>query len=187
MSNYLQIHRHLKTIIEKSGKKSYTFIVGKINPAKLSNFSEVDVYVLIACPEQALVDSKEYEKPIVTPYEVELALNKNRQWGDPYVIDYRELLTGNKHYMDFCPNDSFDMSLITGAIRTSELSTSSNAKNSVATQNGDSSLLLYHPNSAARYFSERSWRGLEQKLGESEPSVVKPGRDGIPTSYSEIN
>lgn len=186
MSEYLQIHRHLKTIIEKSGKKSYTFVVGKINPAKLANFAEVDVYCLIACPEQSLVDSKEYEKPIVTPYDIELALNKNRQWGEQYIIDYRELLEGSKGYVSFCPNDSFDMSLITGAIRTTENGDCTDTDQTIATQNNENALLLYHPNSAARHFSERSWQGLEQKLGETAPSAVKPGRDGIPMSYSEM-
>lgn len=29
--------------------------MGKINPAKLSNFTEVDLYVMVACPETSLV------------------------------------------------------------------------------------------------------------------------------------
>ena len=32
--------------------------MGKLNPAKLANFMEIDVYVLIAAPEESLVDSK---------------------------------------------------------------------------------------------------------------------------------
>ena len=36
----------------------YTIAVGKLNPAKLANFMEVDIYVLVACPECSLHDFK---------------------------------------------------------------------------------------------------------------------------------
>ena len=36
----------------------YTFAMGKLNPAKMANFMEVDVYVLVACPENSLVESQ---------------------------------------------------------------------------------------------------------------------------------
>lgn len=32
--------------------------MGKLNVAKMANFMEVDVYVLVACPECSLVDSQ---------------------------------------------------------------------------------------------------------------------------------
>lgn len=32
--------------------------VGKLNPAKLANFMEVECFVLVACPENTLIDSK---------------------------------------------------------------------------------------------------------------------------------
>lgn len=36
----------------------YTIAIGKINPAKMANFMEVDVFVLVACPENSLLDSQ---------------------------------------------------------------------------------------------------------------------------------
>ena len=33
----------------------YTFVVGKINPAKLSNFAEIECFVMVACPEHSLL------------------------------------------------------------------------------------------------------------------------------------
>lgn len=62
------------------GKKSYTIVVGKLNTAKLANFMEVDIFVLVGCPENTLVDSTQYYKPIITPYEMELACNTQRYW-----------------------------------------------------------------------------------------------------------
>ena len=32
--------------------------MGKLNVAKMANFMEVDVYVLVACPESSIVDSQ---------------------------------------------------------------------------------------------------------------------------------
>jgi len=88
---------HLKKLIAAAGKKSYTFVMGKLNVAKMANFMEIDCYVLVACPENSLIDSKvrnfyhyyvgavtltsiainqEFYRPIVTPFELEIALSK---------------------------------------------------------------------------------------------------------------
>ena len=68
---------------------------GKINPAKLLNFPEIDVFVLVACPENSLLDSKILFKPVVTPYELELALVEGREWTGKYSADFRDLLNYN--------------------------------------------------------------------------------------------
>jgi diphthamide biosynthesis protein 2 len=54
----MQVIEHLKQIIRKAGKKFYFFSVGKLNVAKLANFPEIDVFVLVACPENSLIDGK---------------------------------------------------------------------------------------------------------------------------------
>ncbi len=74
--SYLPLLKYLRTLLtgKKSGRKVYTISVGKLNPAKLANFQEIDVFVLVACPENTLVDSKEFFRPIVTPFEMELAV-----------------------------------------------------------------------------------------------------------------
>ena len=88
--------------------------MGKLNVAKMANFMEVDVYVVITCPECSLVDSQvaivcsiyhkhsslpnvecytfllywfnvddsdlitlqDFYKPVVTPFEMELACSR---------------------------------------------------------------------------------------------------------------
>ena len=40
---------------------------------KIANFLEIDIFVLVACPENSLLESQEFFKPVVTPYEMELA------------------------------------------------------------------------------------------------------------------
>ena len=94
VSNYLEMFNRLKMLLKKAGKKVYSFIVGKINVAKLANFLEIDIFVMIACPENTLLDSSEFYKPVVTPYEMELACNSQREWTGDYVTDFSQLLEG---------------------------------------------------------------------------------------------
>ncbi len=68
--------------------------VGKLNVAKLANFAEIDIFVLVACPENSLIDSSEFYRPMVTPFELEVACNEAREWSGDYYTDFRELLPG---------------------------------------------------------------------------------------------
>lgn len=94
VADYLTIIQQLKETIHRAGKKSYMFAMGKLNVPKLANFLEIDVFVLVACPENSLLDSSDFYKPLVTPFEMEVACNRNREWSEDYVTDFRHLLPG---------------------------------------------------------------------------------------------
>ena len=50
----------------------------------------MDAFVLVACPENSLgLDSREYLKPVVTPFELDLALNKDREWSGGFVANFQ--------------------------------------------------------------------------------------------------
>lgn len=51
--------------------------------------------MLVACPENSLLDSKEFYKPVVTPFDLELAADPTRSIGLGYVTDFTQLLSGN--------------------------------------------------------------------------------------------
>jgi diphthamide biosynthesis protein 2 len=72
----MEIIEYLKQIIQNAGKNYYLLSVGKLSVAKLANFLEIDIFVTVACPENTLVDSSEYYKPIVTPFELQIALDR---------------------------------------------------------------------------------------------------------------
>ena len=76
IERYLELIEYMKQIITRAGKKYYTIVVGKLNIAKLANFSEIDIFVLVAGPENSLIDGRDYYQPIVTPFELEIALVK---------------------------------------------------------------------------------------------------------------
>ncbi|KAK2746413.1 Diphthamide biosynthesis protein 2 [Onygenales sp. PD_40] len=98
VKNYLHIVEHVKAQIAAAGKKSYMFVVGKLNAAKVANFSEIGGWVVIGCWESSLVDSKDFWKPVITPYELELALKRDedRVWTGEWRSDYQTILDSEK-------------------------------------------------------------------------------------------
>ncbi|QDS72089.1 hypothetical protein FKW77_003325 [Venturia effusa] len=94
VKNYLQILEHVKKQIAAAGKKSYTFVVGKINAAKIANFSEIGGWIVIGCWESSLVESKEFYRPLITPFELELALQDDgeRVWTGEWEADFEGTL-----------------------------------------------------------------------------------------------
>ena len=94
VKNYIHIVEHVKSQILAAGKKSYTFVVGKINAAKMANFSEIGAWVVICCWESSLVESKDFWKPVVTPFELELALKRDEEriWTGKWSSDFQEVL-----------------------------------------------------------------------------------------------
>lgn len=84
VSNYLASIDNIRKQIAAAGKKSYTVVVGKLNPAKLANFAEVDGWVVIGCWESSLVeDDAGFYRPVITPFELDAALagDDKRVWG----------------------------------------------------------------------------------------------------------
>lgn len=84
VSNYMTSIDLLRKKIAAAGKKSYTIVVGKLNPAKLANFAEVEGWVVVGCWESGLIeDDAGYWRPVITPFEMEVALlsEGERTWG----------------------------------------------------------------------------------------------------------
>lgn len=94
VKNYMTALQHCQELIAAAGKKSYTFVVGKLNAAKIANFSEVEGWVVIGCWESSLIESSDFYRPIVTPFELEMAMtdDKERVWGGEWVSDFGALL-----------------------------------------------------------------------------------------------
>jgi diphthamide biosynthesis protein 2 len=94
VKNYLHIVEHVKEQIAAAGKKSYMFVVGKLNAAKVANFSEIGGWVVIGCWESSLVDSRDFWKPVITPFELEVALKSDaeRVWTGSWHSNFQAIL-----------------------------------------------------------------------------------------------
>ena len=91
--NYLATVDSIKAQIAAAGKKSYTFVVGKVNAAKIANFSEIGGWVVVGCWESSLIESAEFYRPIITPFELGLCLmsDETRVWSGDWRGDFESL------------------------------------------------------------------------------------------------
>jgi diphthamide biosynthesis protein 2 len=93
VKNYLSAITKIQAQIAAAGKKSYTFVVGKVNAAKVANFSEIGGWVVVGCWESSLIESTEFYKPIITPFELGLALtsDEERVWSGEWNGDFNSI------------------------------------------------------------------------------------------------
>lgn len=107
VSGYLPLLRQLRQTVAKHRRKCYTVAVGKLRPEKLANLTEVQAWVLVACPENSLLDgldAKEYPVPVITPFELQIALASADEdavgpapkWDGSYVTDFAALLASSQ-------------------------------------------------------------------------------------------
>jgi 2-(3-amino-3-carboxypropyl)histidine synthase len=80
-----ELAKALKKMIHKEGKEAYLILLDEIKPSSLMPFRDLDAFIVTACPRIAIDDSKMYQKPLLTPSELEIALGK-REWKD-YEMD----------------------------------------------------------------------------------------------------
>ena len=77
--------KDIKKQIEDAGMEAYIILADNINPDILLPYMELNAFVVTACPRIAIDDSQMYKKPLLTPKELEIVLNK-REW-EKYQLD----------------------------------------------------------------------------------------------------
>ncbi|KAJ7485139.1 putative diphthamide synthesis protein-domain-containing protein [Mycena galericulata] len=194
VASYLPLIKHLRALLARSHKKSYTISVGKLNPSKLANFMEIECFVLVACPENSLVEARDFLRPIITPYELEVALQAKQSWTGRYVLDFGKLLEAAPNSQSDADSDDPDQpvfSLITGKYRHAKRfgapekgKETAEPSSSVILRNQDTAVALAD-SAAAQFLQARSFRGLEARVGEDAPSVLEQGRSGIARGYTD--
>jgi len=83
--NRMELAQSLKDIIQREGKQAFIILMNQITPELLVPYRDIDAYVITACPRIAIDDANIYDKSILTPDELLIALDK-RKW-DEYVMD----------------------------------------------------------------------------------------------------
>lgn len=78
----------LKSLLEKHNKAHFVVLMSEIKPAKLKAFGDaVDCWVQVACPRLSIDWSGAFDKPLLTPYELNVALEEI-QWQPIYPMDF---------------------------------------------------------------------------------------------------
>jgi diphthamide biosynthesis protein 2 len=194
VSKYLDMIDHLKDIITKAGKRYYMFVVGKLNVPKLANFQEIEMFVVVACPENSLIDSKDLYIPVVTPHELEIALVRGKEWTNSYTTDFQKVLAEQTEEPQIAPPGASDeessetrVSLVSNKIKVNHKVLSSADANSTSMEltvrNENNSLITTTTPSATSFFLNRSYQGLQQRLGETPVVDAVEGRGGVPLQY----
>ncbi|KAJ8557074.1 hypothetical protein ON010_g8893 [Phytophthora cinnamomi] len=208
VNKYLDVVHGLQKLVKKSGRKSYLFVVGKVNVPKLANYAEIDAFVLVACQQNTLMDSKEYYKPIVTPYELQLALSPTEEWDGQYKTDFGEVIpalektaqsveqaAGDGEHDD---GDKPFFSLVSGTYKTSSRTTpvdreattyaltasgEADASTALQVKNERTELTTYH-SEAADYLATREYQGLDPRIGKTPAHAAVEGSTGIARGYT---
>ena len=81
----MKLAKEIKKTIEENGMEAYIILVDNVNPDILLPYLELDAFVVSACPRIAIDDSQMYKKPLLTPQELEIVLDK-REWEN-YQLD----------------------------------------------------------------------------------------------------
>ncbi|KIY69086.1 diphthamide biosynthesis protein [Cylindrobasidium torrendii FP15055 ss-10] len=203
VASYLPLIKHLRALLKKARKKSYTISVGRLNPAKLANFMEVECFVLIACPENSLIDAKDFMRPIVTPFELEVALQVDPDWTGKYVLDFEELLAmaqvktpelqKEKSGDEEEDEDRPVFSLVSGKYRQAKQyggehpipASETASSQALVTRDSEGALTRLPGSAAGAFLNERSYRGLEPRFGQDAPGVLEQGRTGRAAEYDD--
>lgn len=169
-----------KKILESSGKSYYTFVIGKPEPQKLANFPEIDVFVLASCPENAIFDSADFLRPIVTPLELEAALFTDGDiFSRPYSLEPLDMVQNGEYP---CVDDSTSNNVASDAEDESSRIVARREKWTVSDNKG---------NGGAEFLQKRLWTGLKFDQGGLDDNTVvddlsveiQPGQSGIASGY----
>ena len=115
-------------------------------------------------------------------HSVLVALNSGRNWNGQYFANFKDLLPEGKAYKEFLKsNEESDVSLITGKVRINETEDMEDDNFALTVQ--DRRINSLHKKGGGEFLNQRSWQGLEPKIGETEATLVKEGKKGIGWKY----
>lgn len=79
---------HIEALLRAAEKSYIVVLMSEIFPARLDRFKEVDAWIQIACPRLSIDWGHQFTKPLLNPYEAEVALNSLVSWQELYPQDF---------------------------------------------------------------------------------------------------
>ena len=76
---------NIKKQLNENNMEGFIIMLDHVNPDALLPYLELDAFIVTACPRIAIDDSQMYKKPLITPQELEIVLDK-RDWEN-YQLD----------------------------------------------------------------------------------------------------
>lgn len=81
----MELAKKIKKLLNSMDREGFILLLDDVSPGLLLPFTDLDAFVMTACPRIAIDDSKIYKKPVLTPQELEIVLGI-RKW-DEYEMD----------------------------------------------------------------------------------------------------
>ncbi|KAI3797917.1 hypothetical protein L1987_33181 [Smallanthus sonchifolius] len=198
VAGYLSMIHQIKEMITKAGKKAYTLVMGRPNPSKLANFPECDVFIYISCSQTALLDSKEFLAPVITPFEAMLAFNRGSEWTGKYVMEFQDLVASAPAGMENLGEEARFSFLQGGYIEDPDLQDMNKVDEDgpLALVKMTQTALQDHGNddktmvkkgsakSGVDFFASRGFQGLDINSNSNAPEPFILGRSGKASGYN---
>lgn len=138
-----------------------------------------------------IYENRDFYKPIVTPFDIESALNSKLPSTIQFSYDYNKMLLLNPEIDDTIRQDQSDVSLLTGNIRyqgnNNDEPITDEPTNVTDIAVRTDGKLQVNQNSGAGFLANRGWKGLQQDLGKDEVKLATKGRKGIAQGYENEN
>jgi len=173
-----EILDHLRKMIVKAGRRPFIISIGKLSPAKLGNFLEVDVFVLIACAQQSVIDCKEFLQPVLTPLELEMALFPSMNPWSPgaYATDFSNLL--DRQIDEYVGSGEPVFSLATGTLVSTKKDVVADEmvpSSSSLIRTSSGALITNREHGLSTFLQRRQWIGLEMDSDQSDVPIIQEG------------
>lgn len=97
-----KVTKYIEERIAHHNRESALILLSEIFPAKLDLFDDVDAFVQIACPRLSIDWGTAFTKPVLTPYELSVALG-DAEWS---IRDSEKVSDKEAYPMDFYASKS---------------------------------------------------------------------------------
>ena len=203
-------------LLKTNYKKSHIFIVGKPNVAKLANFESIDIWVCVGCPQSGIIidNFNDFYKPIITPFELTLAMETTVSWTGEWILDNEEIIEKINEKVDedvAIDEEHDDDEPVFDAVKGVYVSNSKplrdlkrvdieydvNNDEKALVKNMSKNLILKDTYStAAEVLQKREWTGLGSNFAknedesddsdfEQEGASIRQGISGVARGYSQ--
>jgi diphthamide biosynthesis protein 2 len=116
-------------------------------------------------------------------------------WDGRYLLDFEKVLgetTLRAGSEDIIQDDEPKFSLITGKYRQVKKYGDQQSAGQIGEAEGalvrrNQEGTITKPAYSGEHLSGRTWRGLEQNLGQDEPGLLEQGRSGLAKGYHEVD
>ena len=192
----------LQALCEAGGRKTYVFVMGRLNEAKLCNFPEVDLFCFISNEDTGLIRPKTFPVPVITPWELELGLGA-REWTSCYMNRPTSVLEGStadldeaiervvaakaaNEYLQYSSEEDEESAAVpmedterfeAGEDDNGEISARHDAgkggSKAVVFTGDKEGRLVEFQSPAADYFANRPWQGLDADVSAAESEVLE--------------